>query len=83
MKKRWYVGLLKYPRRELFQSTIIPTEESHGYRYKAVIGPFRTKLAAVIMAKHGTGNPHIQHVADAEKLARYGIANLREMGFDV
>lgn len=46
-----------------------PTEASHGHRFNAVVGPFRTKRGAMTMAIHGENNPHIRGVSDAERLA--------------
>ena len=34
------------------------------------MGPFRTKRAALFTQHHGQGNPHIQTVNDAERIAR-------------
>jgi hypothetical protein len=55
---------------ELFSSASEPTSASHGDRFAACIGPFRTKRGAVFMARHGLGNPHCVTVADAERLAK-------------
>ena len=46
--------------------------ETHGkgMGFIGMIGPFRTAKGAKIMAKYGKGNPHIQHVDDAERFAR-------------
>jgi len=81
--KKYYVGALSYQRKEIFQVSHTPTEDEYGDLYLYVIGPFRTKLGAEIMMKHGTNNPHIQHVRDAEKLASYGRSSLRKSGFKV
>ncbi len=56
----------------VFRSATVPTEASHGYRFAAVIGPFRTKAGADLMARYGRGNPHLRSVSDAERLARRG-----------
>jgi hypothetical protein len=66
---RWYVGH-KDGRLEIFQSTAIPTFTSHGFVYAAVVGPFRTKRAALYMAQHGRNNPHLLSVGDAERIAK-------------
>jgi hypothetical protein len=57
---------------EVFRSPAEPTSESHGERYAAVIGPFRTRRAADWMAHpvRGRFNPHCRTVADAERLAK-------------
>ncbi len=69
MKPRWYIGhtLGGY---EAFKSAATPTEEEYGDMFKSVIGPFRTFRAVQWVLKHGSGNPHFQCVADAEKLSK-------------
>ena len=62
---KYYVGL-HAGKRHVFKSGEMPTESSHGHLYGAVIGPFRSKRGAHFMAN----NPHIQHVRDAERLAK-------------
>lgn len=69
MRKRWYIGRTK-SRRELFSSESVPTVDSHGARYNAVIGPFRTRAGAVYMFMYGENNPHCRTVAQAERLAK-------------
>lgn len=34
------------------------------------VGPFRTRHAAEYMGRYGIGNPHLQTVADAERISR-------------
>ena len=53
-----------------FNSSSIPTRESHGHIYTAVIGPFKSKVGASYFARYGRNNPHIQTADDAERLAR-------------
>ena len=66
-----YVGIKKdgwsYKR---FTANEMPTATTHGQDYAAVIGPFRTRRGAQYMANYGRGNPHLQHVIDAERLAK-------------
>ncbi len=69
MKNRPYVGC-KNGKREVFRSATSPTFVSHGHEYVAVIGPFRTILAAAFMAEHGQSNPHCRNVSEAERLAK-------------
>ncbi len=64
----YYVGISAEKPYEKFKSEKEPTRESHGEKHAAVIGPFKTKRGAEFMEKHGKGNPHIQHVADAISL---------------
>lgn len=68
-KKRFYVGVSRKPR-ELFSANRTPTIDSHGHRFGAVIGPFRTKRGAMFMRDHGANNPHCRSVSEAERLAR-------------
>lgn len=77
-RMRLYVGCVGADR-EVFRSPVTPTRESHGAKYLAVIGPFRTRRAADFMASPGgRNNPHCQSVADAERIAsRLGRRNLR------
>lgn len=65
---RIYVGLNGL-RRVVFHANAAPTFASHGHLFNAVIGPFATKRGAEFMARHGQGNPHVQCVADAERIA--------------
>ena len=69
-KIRPYVGIKKDGRREVFQASQGPTEELYGDLYSAVIGPFKTQRGANFMVQYGTGNPHLQTVEDAERIAR-------------
>ena len=69
MKKRWFVGL-KDGRREIFSADYIPTHDTDGERYSAVIGPFRTKRGTLYMCRYGRSNPHCQTVYDAERLGK-------------
>lgn len=68
MSARLYVGC-RENRWELFRSAAVPTQASHGSRYGACIGPFRTVNGAKFMAHYGRGNPHCITVMDAERLA--------------
>jgi hypothetical protein len=65
-----YLGKRKQGDLILFRSAKIPTQESHGQRFTAVIGPFRSKVGASFFARYGRNNPHIRTVEDAERLAR-------------
>ena len=68
-KSKLYVGV-KGIKRAVFRSVGVPTASSHGHLYGAVIGPFRTKGGAKVMAEYGRNNPHLQTVSDAEKMAK-------------
>ncbi len=70
MRSKLYVGLIAGQKSVIFRSKKTPTRDTHGDKYNAVIGPFRTKPGAVFMRDFGPGNPHCRWVADAEKLAR-------------
>lgn len=63
--------------RQVFRSFVVPTTESHGHLYNAVVGPFRTVRAANFMRDYGANNPHCVTVNDAEKLAAQEAAKLR------
>ena len=52
-----------------FRSPTIPTQESYGHLYTAVIGPFKSKVGASYFARYGRNNPHIRTADDAERLA--------------
>ena len=68
-RNHFYVGIdFAHGIRETFKATETPEAAMYD-RYAAVIGPFRTKRGADHMVKYGEGNPHIQCVADAERLA--------------
>jgi hypothetical protein len=57
-------------RLHLLNSVSTPDETSYGGKYGYVIGPFKTKRAAVWAVKYGNNNPHFRHVNDAERIAR-------------
>jgi len=67
-KNRIYLRLA-IGNREIFKSSIGPTRETHGDKYNATIGPFKTMRAARFMRDYGQGNPHCQCVADAGLLS--------------
>jgi hypothetical protein len=73
-RRKIYLGIVSRESgvrfREVFRSDQIPTMESTGGRYAAVIGPFRTARGAEFMRRHGESNPHLQTVADAERIAK-------------
>lgn len=79
MAKKYYVGKSsKTGKREKFLSATKPTQQSHGKMYSYVIGPFKTKNGAIIMAKYGENNPHLQTVGDAEKMAKKNPEMVKE-----
>jgi hypothetical protein len=67
---RIYLGLKAGLVRDIFKSPTAPTEQTHGDRFLAVIGPFRTMRGAIFMRDHGRSNPHCQCVRDAERLGK-------------
>lgn len=75
MKLKYYLGLYQGKRR-VFRFCSAPTEATHGEKFDAVVGPFRTKRAAYFMAWFGKNNPHCRSVADAERLAKTNIVGL-------
>jgi hypothetical protein len=68
-RHRWYVGRSNSGY-EAFQFHRDPTERD-GLPYAYVVGPFRTKRAAMWAQRYGAGNPHFRHVNDAERIARH------------
>jgi hypothetical protein len=67
---RYYLGLKSPATREIFRAGDTPTAVSHGDRFAAVVGPFRTKRGAIFMRDYGRANPHCRCVDDAERLGR-------------
>ena len=68
---RMYVGYSTIRNiREVFTANNEPTQVTHGDRYMAVVGPFKTIRAANFMVVHGVNNPHLQTVADAERISK-------------
>lgn len=83
MSTNYYVGVRLgleegTQERRMFTAPHEPTAQTHGHLYIYVIGPFRTKQAAALMAVFGGGNPHLQHVTDAERMARFKPEMVRE-----
>lgn len=70
IKTKPYVGIKHNHEREIFRASDGPTRELYGSLYLYVIGPFRTVRGARFCQLYGRGNPHVQHVDDAERLAR-------------
>lgn len=68
-KSKYYVGFrADKVERTVFKATETPTRAAFP-QYGAVVGPFRTKRAAILCAVTHP-NPHIQHVRDAERIAK-------------
>jgi hypothetical protein len=65
-----YLGRCKDGDLVQFHCASVPTQESHGHLYTAVIGPFHSRLAAHYFARHGRDDPNLRSAADAERLAR-------------
>lgn len=66
----YYVGLKPSRKRETFSYKGYVTEKTHGHKYNAVIGPFRTKFSADLMAFFGPGNIHMQSVYQSDEWAK-------------
>ncbi len=66
----YYLGKRPQGDWALFAFHCTPTKETHGHLYTCAQGPFCTRLAARWFNRYGWGNPHVQTVADAERLAR-------------
>ena len=56
--------------RVIFRSNTVPTHESHGHLFKAVLGPFNTMRAAKAWKYFGYTNPHFTCVSEIEKHAK-------------
>ena len=69
MRKKHYVGLVSGKGLTYFASLTEPTEENQP-TFSAVVGPFKTKRAALWAERYGYQNPHFQHVDYAERMAR-------------
>ena len=54
----------------LFRSSNIPTKETHGHLFTAVIGPFKSKVGAHYFARYGRDNPQLCSAEEVERLAR-------------
>lgn len=67
-RSRLWVGV-RANVRSVFRAVGVPTHDTHGNLYTLTIGPFRTRAGADFMANSGAGNPHVQCVADAERIA--------------
>lgn len=72
MKRKWYVGQ-RDNTRFTFRISTTPTQVTHGDRFNAVMGPFRTKRAA-LWAVSQFNNPHFQTVADAERISKQEVS---------
>jgi len=66
----FYLGKREEDDLILFHTAMPPTKQTHGHLYKAVIGPFQSKVGASYFARYGKNNPDIRTAADAERLAR-------------
>ena len=70
-RPRWWVGYLHGGGREAFRTAIEPTQDSHGDRFFATWGPFRTKRGARVGASgRAVNNPHMVTVGDVERIAK-------------
>lgn len=68
---KWYITV--YPDQYRAISLLpgeSPDEVGHNTGALAMIGPFRTRRAALWAEKYGRSNPHFQHVNDAERLSK-------------
>jgi hypothetical protein len=70
-RPRWWVGFKSDGSREAFRTATEPTQDSHGERYFATWGPFRTKRGARVGSSwRAVNNPHMVTVADVERIAK-------------
>jgi len=72
-RAKWYVAKYKPTiggkQLRAFRSETVPQDGEQDSAIAAVIGPFRTKRAALLMAEYGFNNPHMQTVEDCERIA--------------
>jgi hypothetical protein len=66
----FYLGRRKQGDWILFHSAQPPTKESHGTRFAAVIGPFKSKVGASYFARYGQDDARLCTADDVERLAR-------------
>ena len=67
-RARYYLGF-KHGTIQTFKAIGPVTEAEYGTRYLAVLGPFRTRRAA-LFCRRTWPNVHVQTVQDAERIAR-------------
>ena len=71
-RRRWWVGI---PAKvgegyRAFQCAYVPSKRKQGRIFAYVIGPFRSKRAALWAEKFGFGNPAFYGVAAAERISK-------------
>lgn len=66
----FYLGRRRQGDWILFYSAQPPTKESHGQRFAAVIGPFKSRVGASYYARYGRGDARLCTADDVERLAR-------------
>lgn len=64
--QRYYVGV-SATSRIVFRTATSPNYDAATGAYRYVIGPFRTKGAALLMARYGASNVHLRDTGDAER----------------
>lgn len=72
--QRYYVGV-SLTNQIVFRTAVpagqLGNRANYRRAYNYVIGPFRTKGAAILMSRYASdGNPHLVHVADAERFSK-------------
>lgn len=81
VKQRIYLGLKTRNRiavRAMFRSATEPTQATHGRRFAAVVGPFKTVRGCKAMIHFGLNNPHMRHVNDAERIGKQYADDLKD-----
>lgn len=71
-RARWFVGVPAKAGEgyRAFQLRYRPTQAKQGRRFSYVIGPFRSKRAALWAEKFGFGNPAFTGVEAAERISK-------------
>ena len=65
----FYLGKRRQGDLILFRSSNLPTKESHGHLFTAVIGPFKSKVGAKYFARYLRDNPLPCTAEEIERLA--------------
>ncbi len=73
MHLKYYIGVNLTDagqRWRVFTAKTEPNHQTHGATFIYVIGPFPSRSTAAIMAHFGKGNPHLQTVSQAVRMAK-------------
>lgn len=65
---QWYLGRTQDNGLLPFKAEVQPTKESHS-QFRQVVGPYRTRQAAVMAAAFGYRNPQFGYIPNIRKQA--------------